>query len=204
MFQVLARSRLATVAGASYRDPVAKLAGVQLGPGARLLVSSLRGLRGGHVHLPHTLRLGRRPGHLESGSQPWGRVVLARAHWWGSRPLSPSSGSLAGRSLCGSPGPVVWSGGSKVARPACPVTFLSRPPRGLSQHPHALWAELLCACPPQAPWGLQEVGQHSRAWSKAVRPRRGPRVPTAARGPSSGSCSELCMSALQLLLGSVR
>ena len=104
VFQVLARSRLATVAGASCRDPVAKLAGVWLGPGARLLVCSLQWPERRTCPPPSQPRAGKKPGHLEPGSQPQGRVVLACSHWWGSSPLSPSSGSLAGRPLL-VPGP---------------------------------------------------------------------------------------------------
>ena len=205
VFQVLARSRLATVAGASCLDPMVKLAGVQLGPGARLLVCSLRWPERRTCPPPSHPEAGKKARALGVWFSASGRAVLASSHWWGSRPLFPSSGSLAGRSLCWSPGPVVWSGGSKVARPTCPVTLLSRPPRGLSQHPRTLWAELLCACPPQAPWGLQEVGQHSRAWSKAVPPRKGPSRARSRTGALfrvlQGALHEL---ALQLLLGSVR
>lgn len=173
---------------------MAKLAGVQLGPGARLLVCSLR--------WPER-RTCPPPSHPEAGKKAWacgvwfsalGRAVLACSRGWGSRPLFPSSGSLAGHTLCWSPGPVVWSGGSKLARPACPVTFPSRPPRGLSQHPAP--SGLSCSVPAHPRHrGASRKSASTPGHGPRLFPRgRAPPVPAAAQGPSSGCCRELCMS----------
>ena len=86
VFQVLARSRLATVAGASYRDPVAKLAGVQLGPGARLLVSSLR--------WPER-RTRPPPSHPQAGKKAWALGVWFSALGEGSPGTRPLVGLQA-------------------------------------------------------------------------------------------------------------
>lgn len=132
------------------------------------------GLRGGHVHLPHSLGLGRRPGHLEPGSQPQGRVVLACSHWWGSGPLSPSSGSLAGRPLCWSPGPVVWSGGSQGGQAPLPGhSPFPAPARPVPAPPHPLGciALYLPTAGTVGPPGSQPA---LGSWSEAVPPRKGP------------------------------
>ena len=180
---------------------MAKLAGVQLGPGARLLVCSLR--------WPER-RTCPPPSHPQAGKKAWALGVWISASGEGSpgmRPLVrlqaivPQLGQL-GRLWVPRPRGLEWRlQGGQARLPghfplgpcvACPSTPA---PSGLS-----------CSVPAYPRHcGASRKSASTPGHGPRLFPQGGaPRVPTAARGPSSGCCSELCMSALQLLLGSVR
>lgn len=97
------------------------------------------------------------------------------SHQWGSRPFVPVLWQLDRPVCLLFPRPCALEA-IEVAAPrwSGPLPTSLSSPRPRVACPCTLWAELLCAHLPQGLWGLQEVIQHPRTWSKAVILRKGP------------------------------